>query len=182
MEFTVNEEKFISYIEECRTLSSLEEMKLIYGLRVIIREAKKAIIIYSIGLLLGVLLQLLIVQLGFLIIRQVAYGLHCASFKSCLVISSILFPFLTWVTVHNTIQKTDIWFIFFSSLIVLIWAGPTSSVKTKVRNKTHLKFLQRKMYIRLIGVGTLILFVPNQFSALIVAGMTIAVILVVLAK
>lgn len=182
MEFTVNEQRIIAYIEERKVLSSLEEMKLIYGLRVVIREAKKAIIIYGISLLLGVFFQLLIVQLGFLIVRQVAYGLHCTSFKSCLVISSILFPFLTWLTVQSTIQPSSMWFIFFISLIVLIWLGPTSSAKTKVRGKNHLQFLRKKMYGRLIVVGILLLFIPSQFGVLLVAGMTMAVTLVVLAK
>ena len=182
MEFTVNEQRIIAYIEERKVLSSLEEMKLVYGLRVVIREAKKAFVIYGISLMLGVFFQLLIVQLGFLAVRQVAYGLHCTSFKSCLVISSILFPFLTWVTVHSTIPPSGLWFIFFASLIVLVWLGPTSSAKTKVRGKVHLQFLRKKMYARLMVVGLLLLFIPSQFGVLLVAGMAMAAALVVLAK
>lgn len=182
MEFTVNEQRVIAYIEERRALSSLEEMKLVYGLRVVIREVKKAFVIYGISLMLGVFFQLLIVQLGFLAVRQVSYGLHCPSFKSCLVISSILFPFLTWITVHSTILTSGLWFIFFASLIVLVWLGPTSSAKTRIRGKEHLQFLRKKMYVRLMVLGILLFLIPSQFGVLIIAGMAMAVALVVLAK
>lgn len=182
MEFTVREEKFIQYYVSKKNLSQIEKIKLAFGLRIVTREMKKVIVIYGIALWMGLLWEMLIVQLGFLYVRQVAYGLHCTSSKVCLVVSSILFPTVTWIMTTMTVTPLAIWGCYLLTLVILLVVGPTSSQKTKVRSKKHYIYLYKKLVGRLC-VGTIVLlFLPSQIGALIVAGIMISTTLVVLAK
>ncbi|MDW0108902.1 accessory gene regulator B family protein [Sporosarcina aquimarina] len=182
MEFTLREEKFIQYYATKKELSHVEKVKLAFGLRMVTREMKKVVVIYGIALWMGLLWEMLIVQIGFLFVRQVAYGLHCTSSKVCLVVSSILFPSIAWIVITLTVTPLALWGCYLLTLAILLGVGPTSSQKTKVRSKKHYTFLYKKLVVRLCAGSIGLLFLPTQVGALIVAGIMMSTTLVVLAK
>ncbi|WP_416141116.1 accessory gene regulator B family protein [Lysinibacillus capsici] len=113
MEFTAKEEMLVDFFEHRRPLTQLDKIKLVYGFRVVTSELKKFLIIYGIAIAFGLFWRMLLVQIGFLLVRQVAYGAHCSSFKTCLIVSCISFPFITWLAVALPI----------TSLVIVYWSS-----------------------------------------------------------
>ncbi|TKI69776.1 hypothetical protein FC756_08870 [Lysinibacillus mangiferihumi] len=150
MEFTAKEEMLVGYIEQRRLLTQLDKIKLVYGFRVVTSELKNFFIIYSIAFTFGLFWKMLLVHTGFLLVGQVAYGAHCSSFTTCLVVSSISFPLITWLAIALPITSRVVWGAFFLGAVILLFIGPMSSKKTKVRGEAHRTFLLKKLYSRLI--------------------------------
>ncbi|MEK5230288.1 accessory gene regulator B family protein [Lysinibacillus sp. FSL K6-0232] len=182
MEFTAKEKMLVDYFEHRRSLTQLDKIKLVYGFRIVTSELKKFLVIYSIAIVFGLFWEMLLVQIGFLLVRQVAYGAHCPSFRTCLVVSSILFPFITWLAIALPITSFAVWGAFLLGAVILLLIGPVSSKKTKVRGEAHRTFLFKKLYRRLILLGILLLIFPTSISVFFVAGALKAVFLVIIAK
>ncbi|MDZ5607873.1 accessory gene regulator B family protein [Bacillus pseudomycoides] len=178
MELTASEQRFIQYYKGIKTINELEKVKLAYGYRVVVREVKKLVIVYSIALLLGLFWELLVVQIGFLIFRQVSYGLHCPSFKSCIFVSCIIFPSLTWFAINTSISGLTIWILYICALALLCLMGPVSSQKTAVRGEAHRRFLRKKMYKRMVVLTGLLFLLPQSIAILLIAGVLMETVLV----
>ncbi|HDR7778843.1 accessory gene regulator B family protein [Bacillus cereus] len=178
MDLTASEQRFVQYYKGISTITELEEIKLAYGYRVVMREVKKLVIVYSIALLLGIFLELLVLQIGFLVFRQVSYGLHCSSFKSCIVFSSIIFPSLTWFTINTSFSTVTIWILYACALALLCLMGPISSQKTAVRGEAHRRFLRKKMYKRMVSLTVLLVLLPQSIAILLIAGVLMETVLV----
>lgn len=182
MEFTAKEEILVDYFDHKRPLTQLDKIKLVYGFRVVTSELKKLLVIYGIAIAIGLFWKMLLVQIGFLLVRQVAYGAHCSSYKTCLVVSSISFPFITWLAGALPITSLVVWGGFLLGAVILFFIGPVSSKKTKVRGEAHRTFLFKKLYRRVIVLGVLLVIFPTSISVFFVAGAFKAVVLVVIAK
>lgn len=183
-QMTFNEQRLLTKYDNLKALSEIDKVKLIHGWRVLITDLKKFLLLYALSIILGVSWQMIIVNISFLYIRQVAFGFHCSTFKSCLAMSVLLFPVLTYIVDNIQILKLNSLLVFLASIAILLVLAPLDSVKTKVQNKKHKVFLKRKMYKRLIIVSFLILILPNFISLWIVWGLAIeaAIILVTYIK
>ncbi|WP_368072746.1 accessory gene regulator B family protein [Lysinibacillus xylanilyticus] len=115
----------VDYFEHRRPLTQVDKIKLVYGFRVVTSELKKFLVIYCIAIAFGLFWKMLLVQTGFLLVRQVAYGAHCSSFRTCLVVSSISFPFITWLSCSITYHFTRCWGSIFarSCHLVVYWSS-----------------------------------------------------------
>nr|WP_254660153.1 hypothetical protein [Lysinibacillus xylanilyticus] len=71
---------------------------------------------------------------------------------------------------------------FLLGAVILLFIGPVSSKKTKVRGEAHRTLLFKKLYSRLIVLGVLLVIFPTSISVFFVAGALKAVVLVVIAK
>lgn len=182
MEFTAKEEMLVDFFEHRRPLTQLDKIKLVYGFRVVTSELKKFLIIYGIAIAFGLFWRMLLVQIGFLLVRQVAYGAHCSSFKTCLIVSCISFPFITWLAVALPITSLVVWGAFLLGAVILLFIGPVSSKKTKVQGEAHRTFLFKKLYSRLIVFGGLLVIFPTSISVFFLAGFLKGIVLVVIAK
>ncbi|MEB2300805.1 accessory gene regulator B family protein [Lysinibacillus xylanilyticus] len=172
MVYTLKEQTILGHYKKFVDMSELDEIKLIHGLRIFLMDFKKFIIIYSLAFILGIAWQLALVHIGFFYFRQVAFGLHCTSFKTCLVTSTILFLSFTYLFL-NIINFTPIfiWVIFLACVGVLSLLAPISSQKNKIRSAKHISYLRKKMYKRFLITMIVIIVLPLTISKFIVAGM-----------
>lgn len=173
MEYTFREQSVLDFYKKHRDLSHIEEIKLVYGLRLFMLDLKKFIVIYSLAFLLGVAFELLLVQVGFLIFRQVAYGLHANGFWTCLLSSGI--AFLGGTYFFHQIQLTEgfLYTLFFFCVVMLSLLAPISSQKIKVRDSKHRNKLRKRMYFRFLLLFVLIIALPLSVSIFLVYGMLI---------
>ncbi|MGE7690769.1 accessory gene regulator B family protein [Lysinibacillus sp. NPDC097214] len=172
MVYTLKEQTILGHYKKFVDISELDEIKLIHGLRIFLMDFKKFVIIYSLAFILGIAWQLALVHIGFFYFRQVAFGLHCTSFKTCLVTSAILFLSFTYLFL-NIINFTPIfiWVIFLACVGVLSLLAPISSQKNKIRSAKHISYLRKKMYKRFFITMIVIIVLPLTISKFIVAGM-----------
>jgi len=142
-------------------------------------DFKKLAIIYPLAFILGIAWQLALLQMGFLFFRQVAFGLHCTSFKTCLVTSTVLL--LSFTHTFNTINFSlnSIWYIFLACVGVLTLLAPIGSQKNKIRNDKHKSYLRRKMYKRFLLIMVAIIVLPLAISKFIVGGMLLETFIII---
>ena len=173
MEYTLKEKSILERYKKHVEMSELDEIKLIHGLRIFLMDFKKFVIIYTLAFILGIAWQFALVHIGFFFFRQVAFGLHCASFKSCLVTSIVLFISFTYTFNIITFSLISIWCIFLACVCILTLLAPISSQKNKIRNAKHRSYLRKKMYKRFFVTMGAMIVLPLLISKFIVAGILI---------
>lgn len=171
MVYTLKEQTILNHYKTYGNISELDGIKLIHGLRIFIMDFKKVAIIYTLAFILGIAWQLALVHIGFFLFRQVAFGLHCTSFKTCLVASTVLFLSLTLTFNVLNFTINSVFLIFLACGGVLISLGPISSQKNKIRNDKHISYLRRKMYKRFLLIMIAIIVLPLAISKFVVGGM-----------
>lgn len=171
MVYTLREQTILNHYKKYGNYTELDGVKLIHGLRIFIMDFKKIAIFYTLAFVLGMTWQLALVHIGFFCFRQVAFGLHCTSFRTCLVASTILFLSftLTFNILHFTIHS--IFLLFTACVGVLALLAPIGSQKNRIRNDRHLAYLRKKMYRRFLLVLLAIIVLPLGISKFIVGGM-----------
>ncbi|MER2009772.1 MAG: accessory gene regulator B family protein [Psychrobacillus sp.] len=179
MVYTLKEQTLLNHYRKYGSISELDGIKLIHGLRIFMMDFKKLAIIYTLAFILGITWQLAVVHIGFLCFRQVAFGLHCTSFKTCLITSIILF--LSFTLTFNTINFSlnYIWGIFLASVVVLTLLAPISSQKNKIRNDKHRSYLRKKMYKRFLLIMVAIILLPPAISKFVVGGMLLETFIII---
>ncbi|MBM7606623.1 accessory gene regulator B [Metabacillus crassostreae] len=179
MVYTLKEQALLNHYRKYRNFSELEEIKLIHGFRIFMMDFKKVAIIYTLALILGVAWQLALVHIGFFYFRQVAFGLHGTSFKTCLVASTILFLGFTHIFNIVEFSLNSIWIIFFACIGVLSLLAPISSQKNKIRSVRHFSYLRKKMYKRFLLTMIAIIVLPLTISKFIVGGMLLETFIII---
>lgn len=179
MEYTLKEKSILERYKKHVDMSELDEIKLIHGLRIFLMDFKKFVIIYTLAFILGIAWQFALVYIGFFFFRQVAFGLHCASFKSCLVTSIVLFLSFTYTFNMITFSLISIWGIFLACVCILTLLAPISSQKNKIRNAKHKNDLRKKMYKRFLITMLAIIVLPLAISKFLVVGMLIETVIII---
>ncbi len=179
MVYTLKEQTILGHYKKIVDISELDEIKLIHGLRIFLMDFKKFVIIYLLAFILGIAWQLAIVHIGFFYFRQVAFGIHCTSFKTCLVTSTILFLSFTYLFHINNFSLIFIWGIFLVCVGVLTLLAPIGSQKNKIRSARHISYLRKKMYKRFLITIIAIIVLPIIISKFIVAGMLIETLIII---
>lgn len=173
MVYTASEEALLSFYKRHKNIQSLDEVKLIYGMRLFWMDFKKLVIIYFFAFMLGISIELLFVQLGFIVFRQVAFGLHLGGFWSCLIASSLIFLGGAYLLSKLYISSDIILVTFFMCVFILTLLAPISSVKIKIKGLSHRRYLRRKMYTRFLVMLIAVIFLPQYIFKFLVLGMLI---------
>lgn len=142
-------------------------------------DFKKLAIIYPLAFILGIAWQLALVHMAFFFFRQVAFGLHCTSFKTCLVTSTVLLFSFTHTFITIDFSLNFIWGIFLACVGVLTLLAPISSQKNKIRNEKHRSYLRRKMYKRFLLMMIAITVLPLVISKFIIGGMLLETFIII---
>lgn len=171
MVYTLKEQTILGHYKKFVDMSELDEIKLIHGLRIFLMDFKKFVIIYSLAFILGIAWQLALVHIGFFYFRQVAFGVHCTSFKTCLVTSAILFLSFTYFFHSINFSLIFLWVAFLACVCVLTLLAPIGSQKNKIRSARHISYLRKKMYKRFLITMIVIIVLSLTISKFIVAGM-----------
>lgn len=128
----------------------IEELR--YGLEGIYLTITKAIVIFSIALILGIFKELLVFLLFFNILRFSAFGIHAKNSIVCLIYSSLIFLMLPIISKYLIINNL-IKIILFIFLIILmyVYAPADTEKRPIVSNK-------RRMTYKIISTTNAIVF------------------------
>ena len=178
MDHTLREQSLLNFFKQYKNLSKIDEIKMVYGLRLFILDLKKFTIIYSLAFILGITIELLLVQIGFITFRQVAFGLHCSGYWSCLIASGVVFLGGTYFFSMIHLTASFIYYLFFFCVFVLTLLAPISSKNIKIKGPNHRHQLRRKMYIRFFAMLLAIILLPLQFSEFLIFGVLIETLII----
>lgn len=169
----------IGFLQKYNSYSELDVKKLRYGLEGLYLTLTKLIVIFALGLILGIFKEVIIVIILFNIIRYFAFGFHAEKSYQCLIISIINFigiP-LIFLKVNITFSLSIIISIF--CIINYLLFAPADTVKRPLKNKR--KRLIRKVLtivVALIYVAVMFILRNNYISSLIVSSLLITVVVI----
>lgn len=139
----------------------LEEIR--YGLEGIYLTITKAIIIFSIALILGILKELLIFLLFFNIIRFTAFGIHAKNSIICLIYSSIIFLTLPIISKYLFINKVIKIVLFITITILIGLYAPSDTEKRPIISSKRRKVYKISSIIISITYLIISLTTKNNF-------------------
>ncbi|ABR32458.1 accessory gene regulator B family protein [Clostridium beijerinckii] len=124
------------------SLSKNDVLKIQYSLQIILGDLTKSLVILSIFLFVG---QLPLFFLIFIILnstRPLMGGIHCKTFKSCLVFSIMYFLIILLFSIFSSGLNTYFSvFFFIISFIITFINAPCCNEKRPIKNKKILKIL-----------------------------------------
>lgn len=119
--------------------------EIMYGIEGIYLTITKAIIIFTLALILGIFKELLFLLISFNLIRLFAFGMHANNSITCLIFSSMVFIGGAFLCKYLAINKELLYFIYPILLIIIAVYSPADTVKRPLINKkkeTDLRFFQ----------------------------------------
>lgn len=141
------------------SLTRTDLLKIQYTLEVILGDLTKFAIILLIFLIINQISLFLLAFILLISLRPLGGGIHCKSFKSCLIVSIMYFIIIILFSV--SFPKLNIYFymVFFTmSFIIILAYAPCPNEKRPIKNKATLKILS---LISLIFWGILFFKLSN---------------------
>lgn len=142
----------------------IEREKIVYGVRLILNDFWKVIIIYLIAYCLNCFTATLITHIVFYMLRQVCFGFHFQNNIVCLITSIISLP--VGIFFIKSLNREDNYMLFLAiiSTLVLLSFAPIGTKKRPVFNQNHRVFLRKKLFVRLSILWTISILLHEDFQ------------------
>jgi len=139
----------------------VEREKISFGVKIILNDFWKFIIVYIIAILLDCFIPTLVAHLVFYILRQVCFGFHFENNFVCLIASIITLPIGVYLIYNLNYFKEYLTIVAAISSLLLVMFAPADTKKRPLYNQQHRAFLRKKLLIRLLIIWA-ITFVPYE--------------------
>lgn len=169
----------VYFITKYNKYSDEEVENIRYSLEGLYLTFTKLIIIFLLGIILGIIKEVIILIILFNIIRFTGFGFHAKTSLQCLITSTILFIGLPYLILYIRPNKNIMLIIGCLSLIILSIYAPADTVKRPLPNKRKRKI--RKISTVLIATTfiTISYFTKNNtISYLLIISLVIESIMV----
>lgn len=147
-----------------------EKLKIEYGIKLIVSDAVKLLIVYTIAIIFGCLLEVFITHMSFYFLRQVCFGYHFPTSRQCLIGSVLLFPVLCKIVTYLKMESLFLSILTLLSLLLVIVLAPQGTRKHSVLNVAHRNYLKKKIYKRSTIICGICLSLPNNLLKFITLG------------
>ena len=167
------EAKITNILIKQRIYTRLEQEKIQYGVRIILKEFYKLLLLYSVAFLLNCLLPTFIIHMVFYFIRQVAFGAHFQNAVSCIICSILVFPIMALILTSILIPMWVVWGIGAAAVFLILLKAPVGTGKHPIVNNQHRQYLRKKLYVRIVMINIVLLFSSESMQSYIVYGLVI---------
>ena len=153
----------MNYILKYNNYDKIKQEELKYGLVGIYLLISKLIVILILSIILGIFKEVIIFTIIYIPIRAVSFGLHATKSWICLIVSTLLFvglPFISKYILFPTYIKSIIGII---SIIMMYKNSPADTHKRPIINKNRRLFFKYSSVIIAIIYTTLSIFINNNF-------------------
>lgn len=153
----------MNYILKYNNYDKIKQEELKYGLVGIYLLISKLIVILILSIILGIFKEVIIFTIIYIPIRAVSFGLHATKSWICLIVSTLLFvglPFISKYILLPTYIKSIIGII---SIIMMYKNSPADTHKRPIINKNRRLFFKYSSVIIAIIYTTLSIFINNNF-------------------
>lgn len=162
--------------------SDLEKEKIEFGVRLILNDSWKVIIVYLIAFLLDYFLITLLTHLSFFLLRHVCLGFHFQNSIACLFSSIIALPISVYIIDNMPTNYTIMYTLTALSTIVLCVFAPIGTKKRPIFNDNHKRYLKKKIYIRLSILWIVLILMEIDLQKFIAYGILLQTISVLTQK
>ena len=153
----------MNYILKYNDYDEIKQEELKYGLVGIYLLISKLIVILILSIILGIFKEVIIFTIIYIPIRAVSFGLHATKSWICLIVSTLLFvglPFISKYILLSTYIKSIIGII---SIIMMYKNSPADTHKRPIINKNRRLFFKYSSVIIAIIYTELSMFINNTF-------------------
>ena len=162
--------------------TEIEREKISFGVKIILNDLWKFVIVYSIALQLNCLLPTLITHIVFYILRQVCFGFHFENNFICLIASVVALPIGGYFISNFYSQNNYIIIVAAILTFVLVAFAPANTAKRPVFNQEHKNYLKKKLIIRLLVIWAVIFLANDSIDVFISYGIILITISVLIQK
>lgn len=151
----------MNYILKYNNYDKIKQEELKYGLVGIYLLISKLIVILILSIILGIFKEVIIFTIIYIPIRAVSFGLHATKSWICLIVSTLLFvglPFISKYILLPTYIKSIIGII---SIIMMYKNSPADTHKRPIINKNRRLFFKYSSVIIAIIYTELSMFINN---------------------
>lgn len=175
-------EKSITNVLIQENHNEIEREQISFGVKIILNDLWKFIIVYLIALQLNCLLPTLITHLVFYVLRQVCFGFHFENNLICLIASVIALPIGGYFI--NNIYSQNNYIIIVGAILtfVLVLFAPANTAKRPVYNLEHKIYLKKKLIVRLLIIWAAIFLANDVVDLFISYGIILITISVLIQK
>lgn len=136
--------------------------EIMYGVEGLYLTITKAVIIFTLALILGIFKELLILLLAFNFIRLFAFGMHASNSVTCLIFSSILFLGCAYLCKIVTIPREILYSLYILAVIMITVYAPADTVKRPlIKKKKRIMFKILSVIVAIIYL-VISLFIKNN--------------------
>lgn len=154
--------KAISFISSNISKSEEDLEKIEYGIKVLVSNFFKLILLFSTAYFLGIFKYTLLAFVIFGIIRSFACGVHANSTIQCIFLNYLLFFGNVYLSLYHPLRNTILMIIFIISFILLCLYSPADTAERPLINKNFRKLLK----FASVGVSVILfiicLFIDNS--------------------
>ena len=173
--------RFAAYLAQELNSDQRQELRMAYGLEILLGEIIKLIVIISLSWMLNILPEVLTITVTAGILRLASGGEHCSEYYRCLIGGTAWFLFLGWGvhSLNNLLNQSTIiisaGLLFFLSIILILKYAPGETENKPISSEAERKkFKNWSVAIMIIYAFIIVLFsnlsVLNMFALPIATG------------
>lgn len=169
----------INFIKKHKNYNE-EELEIIaYGLESIYLVITKAIIIFTLAYILGILKETLILLLTYNIIRTQAFGIHASRSIYCLISSILMFIGGAYLCIYLTLPLKIIMIIsLMCNLLILMYAPADTHKRPLINERKRMKFKYKSITLAIIYTIIIFTIKDNTIINFLLIGMIEATIMI----
>jgi len=173
--------RFAAYLAQELSSDQRQELRMAYGLEILLGEIVKLIVIISFSWMLGILPEVLTITVSAGILRLASGGEHCSEYYRCLIGGTAWFLFLGWgihclnAFLNQSTINISAGLLFFISIIIIFKYAPGETENKPINSdEERKKFKKWSVSIMIIYGVIVVLFtyleVLNTFVLPMAAG------------
>lgn len=159
---------------------NLKYLKVKLGLEALLINITKAIIVYTVVLIIGIFWQVLVFNISYYLIRRFAGGYHLPDSFLCSVLSVVVFVSIPYLAIHYALPLYAIPIIYVvNGIIIYLFAPYVSKKNGDVYGDNRIKLRNQTLTICFILLGISLLIQNETFQTLLTLGATLASVLTI---
>lgn len=158
----------ITFIGNNTTTSEEDLEKIEYGIKVLVSNFFKLVILFLTAYFLGVLKYTLLAIFSFALLRSFASGAHANSTTQCIIFNYLFFLGNVFISIYHPLSIIEISIIFLISIILLYLYSPADTAERPIINKKLRKFLKLGSIIMAFILLFISLFINNDIYRTII--------------
>lgn len=164
-------EQFAAYLAQELDSDRRQEMRMVYGMEILLGEIVKLFVIISSAWILGVLPQVLTITMSAGILRLASGGEHCSAYYRCLIGGTVWFLLLGWgvysfnAVLSPPVISVIVGLLFFISLAIIFKYAPGETENKPINNEAEREKFKKWSVAIMVAYG-LILIIFSRLEVL----------------
>jgi len=140
----------------------LEFTKMIFGVESFLITISKLIVVYTLAILLGTMVQTLIIQISFSLLRRHSFGLHALKSTICTVVSCCLFVLVPWLLSGAGVGNIVVIALYIPMMFCFYIYAPADTKARPLVGKELRAQLKNRTLMCVVALMVATLLIPSQ--------------------